>query len=275
LPALLFLLLLLLLLLNAAPAGAGVGLPEVGSLQIGPYRARLLNDSAGLRTGRNTLTVHIADLPADHRATLRLHGPRGEVIDVPLRPLRVLPGPAGGHAAGAATTPEAGHDDPTSRHDQEAHAGAAAGAHAPDAHTPGRKDQRADLHDEEADGGHAPVDPAHAGHAPVDPAHAGDSHGAAPDGHDAAVPDGHEAGAHGGETFMGYAVRGTAGLPAPGAWRAVLTVGNGHGEPLRGELPLDVTTDGPNPLYLGALGVLAGGSVLYGWIGRRRAGRRR
>ena len=44
-----------------------------------------------------------------------------------------------------------------------------------------------------------------------------------------------------------------------------------HLSPLTGELALNVTTDGPNPLFLGFLGVLSGGSVLYGWIRRRRA----
>ena len=45
-------------------------------------------------------------------------------------------------------------------------------------------------------------------------------------------------------------------------------------EPLTGELALSVTTDGPNLLYLGFLGFLSGGSVLYGWTHRRRAASR-
>jgi hypothetical protein len=51
----------------------------------------------------------------------------------------------------------------------------------------------------------------------------------------------------------------------------VLTAGDGRGAPLTGELALNVTTNGPNPLFLGFLGFLSGGSVLYGWIRRRRA----
>jgi hypothetical protein len=51
----------------------------------------------------------------------------------------------------------------------------------------------------------------------------------------------------------------------------VLTARDGRGEPLTGELVLQATTDGPNPLYLGFLGFLSGGSVLYGWIHRRRS----
>jgi hypothetical protein len=71
--------------------------------------------------------------------------------------------------------------------------------------------------------------------------------------------------------FSGFAARGAARLPATGAWRAVLTADDGRGEPLTGELALNVTTDGPNLLYLGFLGFLSGGSVLYGWTHRRRA----
>jgi hypothetical protein len=99
-PVILLLLLNTLLLLPNAPAPvqAGVGMPEIGSLQIGSYRAHLLNDSAGLRRGTNTLTVHIPDLPLGDDVTLRLYGPGGELINVPLRPLRVLSGPEGGHA---------------------------------------------------------------------------------------------------------------------------------------------------------------------------------
>jgi hypothetical protein len=80
-PVILFLLLNTLLLLPNAPAPvqAGVGMPEIGSLQIGSYRAHLLNDSAGLRRGTNTLTVHIPDLPLGDDVTLRLYGPGGRV----------------------------------------------------------------------------------------------------------------------------------------------------------------------------------------------------
>ena len=111
----LLLLTTLLLLPNApAPVQAGVGMPEIGSLQIGPYRAHLLNDSAGLRRGTNTLTVHIPDLPLGDDVTLRLYGPGGELINVPLRPLRVLSGPEGGHAVATASTAALAHDSAAS-----------------------------------------------------------------------------------------------------------------------------------------------------------------
>jgi hypothetical protein len=232
-------------------------MPEIGSLQVGPYRARLLNDSVGLRQGPNTLTVHIPDLPAGHGVTLRLHGPGGELIDVPLRPLRVLRGPEGRHEVVTAPTvtpvqastageTDTGPVDGATPHDEPAHREATGGEHAH--HAPARPEN-----------GHGPG--AHG----EDPgaAHAGDDH-AAPRG-------GHDAGAHGGDAFSGYAVRGVVTLPATGTWRAVLTAGNGHGAPLTGELPLDVGTDGPNRLFLGFLGFLTGGSVLYGWIRRRPA----
>ena len=115
-PVILLLLLTTLLLLPnaAAPVQAGVGMPEIGSLQIGSYRAHLLNDSAGLRRGTNTLTVHIPDLPLGDDVTLRLYGPGGELINVPLRPLRVLSGPEGGHAVATASTAAPAHDSAAS-----------------------------------------------------------------------------------------------------------------------------------------------------------------
>jgi hypothetical protein len=250
---------LLLLLTVAMPVQAAVGMPEIGSLQVGSYRARLLNDSAGLRQGTNTLTVHILDLPAGHGVTLRLHGPGGELIDVPLRPLRVLRGPQGRHAVAVVTATTV----------TPAHALTAGG-------TDTRSVDRARPHDEpahrEATGGE------HAHHAParLENGHGPDAHGEGPGGahvgDDHAAPrSGHDAGAHGGDVFEGYAVRGVVSLPATGPWRAVLTAGDGHGAPLTGELALDVGTDGPNPLYLGFLGLLTGGSVLYGWTRRRLA----
>ena len=81
-------------------------------------------------------------------------------------------------------------------------------------------------------------------------------------------------GAHGSAVLSGFVARGAARLPATGAWRAVLTARDGRGEPLTGELALSVSTDGPNLLYLGFLGFLSGGSVLYGWTRRRRAASR-
>ena len=275
-PVVFFPLLLLLWLLNAAaPVQAGVGMPEIGSLQIGAYRAYLLNDSAGLRRGTNTLTVHIPDLPAGDDVTLRLHGPRGELIDVPLRPLRVLSGLAGGHAVavasaaapahdstasashapGQAPAASAGSDDRAKHRDQPAHRETRAGeaAPAPHAHAHRQLSQGSDV---------AGGNPA-AAHAPDEATHPGTTRAEAPGDHGTA--------AHGGAVYSGFVARGAAKLPATGAWRAVLTAGDGRGKPLTGELALTVTTGGPNLLFLGFLGVLSGGSVLYGWIRRRRA----
>ena len=275
-PVVLLLLLLAALLLNAAaPVQAGVGMPEIGSLQIGSYRAHLLNDSAGLRRGTNTLTVHIPDLPVGDDVTLRLYGPGGELIDVPLRPLRVLSGPEGGHAVATAPTaapahdstasaghahgqaPEgvAGSDDHARHRDQQAHRETPAGetAPAPHAHAQSQPSHGSDVAGGNAAGAHAPDEATHA------------------DATRAEAPGGHGTAAHGGAVFSGFAARGAARLPATGAWRAVLTAGDGRGEPLTGELALNVTTDGPNLLYLGFLGFLSGGSVLYGWTHRRRA----
>jgi hypothetical protein len=243
---------LLLLVPVAMPVQAAVGMPEIGWLQVGSYRARLLNDSPGLRRGTNTLTVHIPDLPAGHGVTLRLHGPGGELIDVPLRPLRVLRGPQERHiAVVSAHASTAGGMDTTSvdrvrPDDEPLRREVTGGGHAH--HAPARPESghESDVHNE---------DPGEA--------HVGDDH--------AAPRNGHDAGAHGGDVFKGYAVRGVVRLPATGPWRAVLTAGDGHGGPLTGELALDVGTDSPSPLYLGFLGLLTGGSVLYGWTRRRLA----
>lgn len=279
--------LLLFWLLNAAvPVQAGVGMPEIGSLQIGFYRAHLLNDSAGLRRGTNTLTVHIPDLPDGDRVTLRLHGPGGELIDVPLRPLRVLSGPEGGHAVATAATAAPAHDStaslghapgqaPVANAGSDAHAGhrvqpahretpAGEIAPAPHTHAHGQPSHGSDVTGGSAAGAHASDEATHAG---VTPAEAPGGQGTAAHGD----PGGHGPGAHGGAVFSGFVARGAARLPVTGAWRAVLTAGDGRGAPLTGELALNVTTDGPNPLFLGFLGFLSGGSVLYGWIRRRRA----
>jgi hypothetical protein len=66
-----------------------------------------------------------------------------------------------------------------------------------------------------------------------------------------------------------------ARLPATGSWRAVLTVGNEQAERLTAELPLEATADGPSAVYLGFMGFLIGGSMLYGAIQRLRGARRR
>ncbi len=275
-PVVLLPLLLLLWLLNAAPpVQAGVGMPEIGSLQIGSYRAHLLNDSARLRRGTNTLTVHIPDLPVGDDVTLRLYGPGGALIDVPLRPLRVLSGPEGGHAVATASTAApardstagAGHahgqapegvagSDAHARHrDQQAYRKTPPGetAPAPHAHAHGQPSHGSDVAGGNAAGDHAPDEATHA------------------DATRAEAPGGHGTAAHGGAVFSGFAARGAARLPVTGVWRAVLTAGDGRGEPLTGELALTVTTEGPNLLYLGFLGFLSGGSVLYGWTHRRRA----
>jgi hypothetical protein len=250
-------------------------MPEIGSLQIGSYRAHLLNDSAGLRRGTNTLTVHIPDLPAGDDVTLRLHGPEGELIDVPLRPLRVLSGPEGGHAVATASTAAPAHDSiasaghppgqaPAANAGSDAHAGhraqpahretpAGETASVPHAHAHSQLSHGLDI---------AGGNPA-AAQAPDETTHAGATLAEAPGGHGTA--------AHDGAVFSGFVARGAARLPVTGAWRAVLTADDGRGAPLTGELALNVTTDGPNPLFLGFLGVLSGGSVLYGWIRRRRA----
>jgi hypothetical protein len=239
---------LVLLLTGTAPMEAGVGMPQIGSIQIGPHRVHVLNDSIGLRKGRNMLTVHVPGLPPGHGVTLHLHGPRGELVEVPLRSLHVVGDPGAGHGALTAVTAVAAvaHERPAdghhvhgasppapAAHREAAHRDAAHGSPHPHEGAPGASDHDATAH--------------------------GAVHGDAPHGP-----------GHGGMALAGYAVRGTARLPSTGAWRALVTVSDGQGPSLSGELPIDAIEDGPNPLYLGLVGLLTGGSVLYGVIQRRR-----
>jgi hypothetical protein len=262
---------ILLVLITTLPAQAGTGMPEIGWTQMGPYRARLMNDSATIRTGANTLTVHVPDLPVGEGVTLQLHGPRGEVIDVPLYRLRLLGDAGERHAVAPASSiiPASGSTGTMS----------AGHGHAPTAEAATRVEDHAGHRDPgKAPAGAQPPD--HSGHGQPAPgsgvaresaAHA-DATGATADAddHSAGAPGGHGTDAHGPDIVTGFAARGTARVPATGAWRAVLTAGDGHGPPMTGELALAVTSDGPSLLYLGFLGVLSGGSVLYGWVHRRR-----
>jgi hypothetical protein len=87
--------------LGPRPVLADGGLPEVSSLQAGPFAASLHNDSPSLVTGANTLTLEVAGLPARSSVRLTLAGPHQQLLEVPLRPVQVLDGPAdeglGGH----------------------------------------------------------------------------------------------------------------------------------------------------------------------------------
>lgn len=83
----------------AAPVYAGAGIPKIATLQLDQATATLYNDSPTLLTGKNTLTLEIADLPEGLLVELKLIGPEGQVIPVDLKPLTIVEGPADAHGA--------------------------------------------------------------------------------------------------------------------------------------------------------------------------------
>jgi hypothetical protein len=83
---------------SAPSALADGGLPELASVQAGPFTAGLYNNAPTLVTGSNTLTVQIPALPDHHAVTLSLDGPHGQQLDVSLRPVQTLDGPPDMHA---------------------------------------------------------------------------------------------------------------------------------------------------------------------------------
>jgi len=93
---------LILAMAAAAPAYASAGLPKLMSLQAGSYAATLSGDSPSAHTGANVLTLAIFDLPEGAKVSLELTGPAGQVVSVPLQPLRIVEGPADGLGEAAA-----------------------------------------------------------------------------------------------------------------------------------------------------------------------------
>lgn len=175
---------LLMALTVSAPALAGAGLPSLARIAVGSYQAQLLGDSPQLHTGTNTITVAVPGLTSDNEVSLKFVGPKGQVVQVPLRTLVVLQGPDGGHGGG-------GHGESPEADSHSAEETAAA----------------------PADHSHAETD-AHA-EAPADDHGSQDSHGeeASSDGHG---DDGHDDSA--------YQVRGKAVLEETGTWTAVVTI---------------------------------------------------
>lgn len=83
-------------------AWASAGLPQIASLHVGPYHVQIWNDSPSLRTGNNTVTLAVPDLPSGGRVYLALQSPAGRTVAAPLQPLLVLDGPeTAGHEADA------------------------------------------------------------------------------------------------------------------------------------------------------------------------------
>jgi len=75
------------------PAFADGGLPKIASLQVGSHTVSIHGDSPSLHTGTNTFTVEIPALSSAHSVSLRLTGPSGQTVSVPLKDLVVVSGP--------------------------------------------------------------------------------------------------------------------------------------------------------------------------------------
>jgi hypothetical protein len=259
------------------PVFAAGGLPLIASIQVGPHQAALHNDSPTLATGPNLISVELASLPAGTVISLTLAGPQGEAIAVPLSKVTVLDGPDGGHggAEGAhADTGLSGHDVAPPAD----HSGMSAASHSNQPANVHAQPTPASSHDAMAGG----MDHAAMGHGSemppagqTDSAPAADVHGgASPDDHvvadahdQAALHVANEAGSPGEESYL---ARGQANLPSTGRWIAHLSMRGQRGEIFTGQAPLEVVEGGPNRLYLGATGLLMGGSLLFGLIQRRR-----
>jgi hypothetical protein len=118
---------------SAASAFAHGGLPHLAAVPAGPHLITVQVDSRTLVTGRNTLTLEVPTLPADQTVTVTLHGPRGEVVAVPFRPLVVLDGAADTHAVPDAGPPAGAPTGMGHGSGDSAHGAHAAGAESPPA----------------------------------------------------------------------------------------------------------------------------------------------
>lgn len=270
---------------GAMPALAGGGLPEIGSLQAGPFAATLHNDSPTMVSGRNTLTVGILSLPDHFAVSLSLTGPQGQHLDVPLRPVLVL---------------DAGdeHGSESDSHGSGDHQAAPElGGHGTGAQIPEGADHRAQLETaEHGAGGHGEqtsdhqAEPSAGGHE----ASMEGMHGAPPAPRAAvdfrvvsAVVDDKESGMdHGApataltheqdhERTRGLAgkpflARGAVTVPTTGNWTARLVIYEDGRQAFAAQAPVEVMEGGPSKLYLAGAGALMGGFLLYG-VARRRA----
>lgn len=266
------------------------GLPDVAAVPVGPYVVTVLNDSPTLVTGHNTITVQVEDLPAGSRVALRLDGPAGKTVDVPLGPVWLVDGAGPGHdvavhggAGSAVAAPEQGARGPipaVGRRDAEVSAGGVAMDHAAIGHggASGVGPGGASAGDQEATGhgaasrhdpGGAPAgDHAAMGHVrgspgARDPAPAtGVGAGGAPEAADSRT-DGSVAG-------KGFLVRGTVWLESAGRWPAHVVVVPPGGVQYVGHTVVEVVDGGPSPAYLAGAGSAIGAFLVFGMIQRRR-----
>ena len=227
---------LLLAVAGAIPVLADGGLPEIANLDAGPFTATLHNDAPTLMTGSNTLTLEIPALPDRHAVSLSLAGPRGERLDVPLRPLQVLDGPSDAHSVGHGDTHAAAQTDAASGRAVSGMDHAAPGT---------SHDMPGMAHDMGAMGQAAPGDGQQ-----VEPLHDASSGPPA-----------------GGVT---HRARGSVSVPESGTWRARLVIRKDAGASFVAEATLKAEDSGPNAFYLAGTGLLISGFLLYGATQRRR-----
>lgn len=88
---------ILLLFAGVTTAHAGVGLPKLAAMTAGGYQANVYTDSYIPHVGANMFSVELDGLPEGAHVSLKLVGPKGQTVSVPLKPLTVISGPEGGH----------------------------------------------------------------------------------------------------------------------------------------------------------------------------------
>lgn len=96
---------------TAAPAFAGAGLPVLSTMTVGQTEVTLYGDSLFVHTGTNKLTLEVTGLPEGATMALNLTGPDGQVVQVPLKPLRFVEGPAEDHGGEHGEEPAAASGD--------------------------------------------------------------------------------------------------------------------------------------------------------------------
>ncbi|MGE5675371.1 MAG: 4Fe-4S binding protein [Mycobacterium leprae] len=208
---------LILSLAMAGPAQASGGsslrggtAPAVALFDVGPHSAAVTADSPQVHTGRNTFTLELCSLPPQAKATLKLTGPHGQVIDVPLTPL-AMPQGSGPTTLPVGADGHAGHNHGGGSGVMGSNAGAAAGEFVPHSH----------------DGGLTS------------------------------------------DAGFSYHVRGSARLDEPGEWVGTVQAPDPDKGVVTNDFTILVVRGGPNPWYLWIAGLLIGGSLLLGAIGRR------
>ncbi|MGE5673589.1 MAG: hypothetical protein ACM3XM_06830 [Mycobacterium leprae] len=246
---------LMLTLGAAAPALASGSHGAQALFDVGPHSAAVTADSPQVHTGTNTFTVELCSLPPDKQATLQLKGPHGQVVNVPLKSLTVIPDPSGmaNMEMPVGSDGHAGHNHGSGPGTMD-HAEADSMAN-----MPGMDMSSSSGHDMSSMPG-------------MDMGHGSASH----DTHSAPAPAAPAAPAHshdGGLTSdigFSYHVRGTAVLNETGPWTGTVTADDPNQGLVHNDFTFTVVQGGANRWYLGFTSVLMGGSLAFGVVEKRR-----